>query len=136
MIKEELMEMLLTEKTYEALVRKKDIYLIKGYFRNLNLDRDNSKSVMRNIYRIMELGKRWVGVSKARNQSRDSFSDIIEPLSKVEIRILRLRYLDARPWEEIAELVNYSRAQVFRIHDRAIEKLEKAYRVEEFIRYG
>ena len=46
---------------------------------------------------------------------------------QIEYTILKLRYLEAKSWEEIADMLHYSRAQVFRIHDRAIQKLEEKH---------
>lgn len=47
------------------------------------------------------------------------------------IAIATDRYLNLMKWEDIAEAKSVSRAQVFRIHDRMLEKMVKILRTED-----
>lgn len=46
-------------------------------------------------------------------------------LTKVEREIICYRYADKMEWEKIANEVNYSKMQCYRINDRAFEKLKE-----------
>lgn len=41
-----------------------------------------------------------------------------------EARVLRFRYIYFMPWEEISRTMNYSRKQIQRIHQKAIQNLK------------
>lgn len=59
---------------------------------------------------IAEMGQRWKEIH-----------DTIEAVSNIDERlILRLRYIQGYTWDEIGAELHYSRSQVFRIHDAAI----------------
>lgn len=42
----------------------------------------------------------------------------IEELPSLERRIIRFRYIDGMKWSEISKLTGYSRAQLWRLHDK------------------
>lgn len=51
--------------------------------------------------------------------------DALETLESKERMVLRAYYIDGQRWDEVCQAVGYERAQVFRIHVSALEKLEK-----------
>lgn len=70
---------------------------------------------LRELYytKLQEMQKRLYEVEMA-------ISDL-EPISRV---LLRYRYLDGKTWEEICEKLDYSWAQVHRLHTKALEQLK------------
>ena len=70
---------------------------------------------LRELYytKLQEMQKRLYEVEM-------SISDL-EPISRV---LLRYRYLDGKTWEEICEKLDYSWAQVHRLHTKALEQLK------------
>lgn len=78
-----------------------------------------------------ELEKKMEERKEKQLQIMTEIRTLIEGLEDSEERlILRYRYLildkgNLRTWERIAELCNYSRASVIRIHEHAIEHLFK-----------
>lgn len=49
----------------------------------------------------------------------------IETLTPTERDLIRLRYLDERPWHRVASEIHYSEAQARRLHEDILEKLKK-----------
>ncbi len=48
----------------------------------------------------------------------------LESLDPTERTLLRLRYIEGKSWTQVSYLIHYQRTQVFRIHARALEKLQ------------
>ena len=46
----------------------------------------------------------------------------VDDLPSFDRRIIRLRYLDGKPWSEIHKITGYSVAQLHRIHNKIFEK--------------
>ncbi len=67
------------------------------------------------------------------NKEIDKFIDIKKELRQIisivekpnERLLLRLRYLEFLTWEQVAEKMSYSLKQIYRIHIKAIESVEK-----------
>lgn len=55
---------------------------------------------------------------------RAAIEQASESLEPIERMVLRARYIEGRTWEDVAERINYSYAQTWRIHARALQKLE------------
>lgn len=49
----------------------------------------------------------------------------IEVLPPTERQIIRLRYIQGKTWDSVADSVGYCRQQVFRIHKKALAHLAK-----------
>ena len=47
--------------------------------------------------------------------------------SKNDYEVLSLRYIGSMGFEEISKMMNYSRRQITRIHQKAIKNFEKKY---------
>lgn len=50
---------------------------------------------------------------------------MIDKLEPTERLLIRLRYFDNMKWDKIFKIIHYSQKQTFRIHDKAIRKLNK-----------
>ena len=55
----------------------------------------------------------------------DRIEAVIAKLDGLERVLMRSRYLDGHDWEKIAIDLNYSIAQVFRIHGRILQKIAR-----------
>ena len=64
--------------------------------------------------KLDELVKLWVDIEEA-----------VEQLSFEEQRVISLYYMNCYTWDEVAEVTGMSRRTVFRVHDRALEALQR-----------
>ncbi len=120
MIRGELKEYAEIKKAHEAIWEKIENYMEKGYFGNADISKGKTKERMRNFNRIVSVCKENLRLSRKQDELKERFPEETEELMQVEYTILKLRYFETKPWEEMADMLHYSRAQVFRIHDRAI----------------
>ncbi len=82
------------------------------------------------IPKIMDLEKELNNHIKKFIDLKSEITKKIDELPDMEYRlVLMLRYLDFKTWEEIAELMNYSRQWVTKIHGRALNSLQKLLEV-------
>lgn len=51
----------------------------------------------------------------------------ISTLPEREKRLMRLRYIDGKKWEEICLMMNYEWTQIHRIHGEALKKIQERY---------
>ena len=75
-------------------------------------DKTKLREILRN--RLREVSREMSRVERA-----------VDSLEDRERRVLRARYLEGLSWDRIYEVVGYEQAQTFRIHKRAIQKLEE-----------
>lgn len=86
---------------------------------NINNDRINGI-----VARIIELEKQITDEVDGYIDIKTEIHRIIQSVSDpTERLILRCRYLEFMTWESVAECVNYSLKQVYRIHGEALKKL-------------
>lgn len=60
------------------------------------------------------------------NACADIESVIVNIPDEIESSIIHMRYIELLSWEEIADQLGYSRSQVSRIHNKALESLKIA----------
>ena len=68
------------------------------------------------------LQKANVSIEALKYQSERVASEI-EKLPQEMADIFRLKYLEHKTWEQIAEIIPYSESQIFRIHKKGLELL-------------
>lgn len=68
----------------------------------------------------------------ARAQTR--IEDMIEGLEPVARQLMRYRYIDGLPWEEVCVAMRYSWRQTHRVHAKALDKLVAAEMEKEEVR--
>ena len=60
------------------------------------------------------------------DEARKEIAAIINQIEEENLRdVLRLRYLEFRKWEDIAYILNYSRANIFILHNKALKKVDE-----------
>ena len=60
------------------------------------------------------------------DEARKEIADIINQIKEENLTdVLRLRYLEFRKWEDIAYILNYSRANIFILHNKALKKVDE-----------
>lgn len=68
---------------------------------------------------------------------KDEISSAIQKLDGYETRLLlELRYLCFNSWEEIAMKMQYKTSYIYKMHGRALRKMEKAFNMEGANRNG
>lgn len=76
--------------------------------------------------KLLNLGEKYVEKLEAMYEERLELERYISRLDEcMERIILRYRYIDLFQWQAITGKVGYEQAQVYRIHNRAMDKLDK-----------
>ena len=96
---------------------------------------DMPGSATRNIHRMEDVIVKIIDLQNEINADIDELVDfkaevmsVIKSIDKLEYQtLLELRYLCFKPWEQIAIELGYSINNVFKMHRKAIELLEKDF---------
>ena len=96
---------------------------------------DMPGSATRNIHRMEDVIVKIIDLQNEINADIDELVDfkaevmsVIKSIDNLEYQtLLELRYLCFKPWEQIAIELGYSINNVFKMHRKAIELLEKDY---------
>ena len=72
---------------------------------------DLEREVNEDIDRLVELKREIMGVIKKLDDPVDRY-------------LLSMRYICGKDWEEIADAMNYHIRTIYKVHDRAIQKME------------
>ena len=76
--------------------------------------------------KLLNLGEEYIikmeHIYKERLELEKCISKLDEGMERI---IMRYRYIDLFKWEIIMKKVGYEKSQVYRIHNRALDKLEK-----------
>ena len=96
---------------------------------------DMPGSATRNIHRMEDVIVKIIDLQNEINADIDELVDfkaevmsVIKSIDNLEYQtLLELRYLCFRPWEQIAIELGYSINNVFKMHRKAIELLEKDF---------
>lgn len=80
---------------------------------------------------IMQIVKFEEELEQDKKRMKDLFIEISRTIDKLdnvnEMLVLSKRYLLMKSWEEIAEEMNYSLSQIFRMHKEALKDISKWY---------
>lgn len=80
---------------------------------------------------IMQIIKFEEELEQDKKRMKDLFIEISRTIDKLdnvnEMLVLSKRYLLMKSWEEIAEEMNYSLSQIFRMHKEALKDISKWY---------
>ena len=118
-------------KACNALPDKRAAYEAKKVKPKEESDYKHWLKCKRSACRLCKLTEEYRIAAKAIAEATDRFLEIIEGLPPIEAFVLIERYGMLKTWDEIADEINYSRAQVFRIHNRAIQWIEERNTNEE-----
>ena len=77
---------------------------------------------------IAKLDKILIKVKAEESRALNICAEIEELIKNIpdgiESEIIHMRYIELKPWQEIADHVGYDRSSVCRIHKKILEKLE------------
>ena len=80
---------------------------------------------------IMQIIKFEEELEQDKKRMKDLFIEISRTIDKLdnvnEMLVLSKRYLLMKSWEEIADEMNYSLSQIFRMHKEALKDISKWY---------
>lgn len=104
-------------RNYQSL--KREIRRLEQRLRALERRPESEEAILRPLWefykaKLDELTKAQLEIERA-----------IESLTPVERELIRLRYIDDRPWHRVASEIHYSEPQTLRIHGDILEKLKK-----------
>lgn len=85
----------------------------------------NPDKMGNDLIKLDELRDKYVEIKTKLYNQQIIAEDLIKDLEPIERDIIRYRYFDGLPWKEVNKRVGYAQRQTFRIHDGAIEKLQK-----------
>lgn len=88
------------------------------------LDDSPSRSPEGNAIRSDEVRRHYTAKQAEITRKLLAIEDAIASLSPNERRLFRLRYLQGMKWDAVCDELGYCRQQVFRIHKKALRKLE------------
>ena len=131
MVKEFLESVATAMRACKALPEKRAAYEAKKVKPKEESDYKHWLKCKRSACRLCRLTEEYRIAAKAIAEATDRFLEIIEGLPPIEAFVLIERYGMLKTWDEIADEINYSRAQVFRIHNRAIQWIEARNTTEE-----
>jgi len=124
MTKEELMRILAIDKRIKAQKRtlaelREESTCIPAFNSDERVQtsaRDNSMAICRQIVDLeREIGKNTETL-KALKQSAEDLIKQIKERHGGEITLMRMRYLECRPWHDIATVIGYTWRHTLRIH--------------------
>ena len=78
----------------------------------------NVKNIADRIQLIEIIESEYCKIKKEIEEEIDKLENIDQK------RLLKYRYIDCMPWNEVASKLGYSRGYIFKIRDAAIENLE------------
>lgn len=77
---------------------------------------------------IAKLDKILIEVKAEESRALNICAEIEELIKNIpdgiESEIIHMRYIELKPWQEIADHVDYDRRSIYRIHNKILEKLE------------
>lgn len=79
--------------------------------------------------RAIRLADRHMKLVEARLEAieiRQQVFDVIDQVQGVEGDVLYEKYINLKPWEDVAKAVGYSERQVFNIHGNALQQIRIA----------
>ena len=85
----------------------------------------SNDGMVRIVIQIEELTELYMAKQIELNDLCIEIEKEIAGLESLERRIIRLRYFEGLTWEEIGNTVDYSTAQLNRIHRKILEKLQR-----------
>lgn len=107
---------------YRALVAE------KGQIEEMlaELDASPGRSPEGNAIRSDEVHRYYIVKQVEIDRKLLAIEGAIASLSPNERRLFRLRYLQGKKWDAVCDELGYCRQQVFRMHKKALRKLENA----------
>lgn len=90
------------------------------------LDASLGRSPEGHAVRYDEVRRHYIAKQAEIGQKLLAIEAAIESLMPNERRLFRLRYLQGKKWDAVCDELGYCRQQVFRIHKKALAKLENA----------
>lgn len=85
--------------------------------------KDNDGALVSMTTRHMELQQRYLAKLAELEQAIQDAEDAIETLNPTDRRILRYKYLEGMTFEQIAEVMHYSRQGITKRHRNALDQL-------------
>lgn len=97
---------------------------------------DTPPSGTRNVHRMEDIIVKIIDMENEINSDIDRLVDLKQEIIKTinsvnnpeQQTLLELRYLRFRSWEEISVEMDYSIQQIYRIRDKAFEKINKNFK--------
>lgn len=86
--------------------------------------KDNDGALVSMATRHMELQQKYLAKQAELHQAILDAENAIETLNPIDRRILRYKYFEGLTFEEIAEIMHYSRQGITKRHRQALDRLE------------
>lgn len=113
------------EKSKRAIVE--DLATLAGVdYTRISVQSAPADTVPDIVARLLQMDDR---ISKKIEELLETLKEIEDRIGRIpsatQRKVLQLRYLACMEWDEIADSINYSRRQTFRIHAAALRSMEK-----------
>lgn len=94
-------------------------------FDNMPICHGNNDKLTEALCKLKDLGDRYIELWGRVAEEELEITNMINKLDYREQKLIRLRYVDCKPLEEIACILGYTYRHTSRIYKRIYEKLEK-----------
>lgn len=84
----------------------------------------NSDKIADTIAKLCDLEAKYIDMIGKLADEEIEINDMISKLELNEQKLIRLRYIDCKKWEDICYVMNYSWMQIHRLHGKILAKLE------------
>lgn len=86
----------------------------------------NSDKIGDTIAKLCEIESKYIDMIGKLAEEELEINELINTLDLKEQRLIRLRYVDCKKWEDICYIMNYSWRAVHKLHSNILVKLEKS----------
>lgn len=84
----------------------------------------NSDKIGNTIAKLCDLEAKYLDMIGELADEELEINNMIRRLELKEQRLIRLRYVDCKKWEDVCCIMNYSWMQIHRLHSNILSKLE------------
>ena len=87
----------------------------------------NSDKIGEVLCKIEHLENKYLDKYNQLLREREKIEEAISTLESKERLLIRYRYIDGNAWEDIADKLNYSIDNIYKLHGKILQKIAKNY---------
>lgn len=86
------------------------------------------KSMPDYVAEFLDIAAHCSELGREAQKAKDEILEAIDSLEELEQRrVLRLKYVDGKTYQQIADHLHYSKRQIYRIHGRALKRVTQCH---------
>lgn len=107
-----------------AEVRDRMTSIASTQFDSIPGGHSNSDRIGNTIAKLCDLEEQYLEMIGKLAEEEIEINNLIATLDLREQKLIRLRYIDCKKWEDICYIMNYSWMHIHRLHGNILSKLE------------